>query len=84
MSKSSVWICISNGNINGLEINSCFFLFNSPSELTFWITLVLSDSFGVKKKGSYITRANKVGTQLKYFCPSNFDYSETDKNPQVS
>jgi hypothetical protein len=32
--------CISNGNINGLEINSCFF-FNSQSELTFWITYVL-------------------------------------------
>jgi hypothetical protein len=27
-------VCTSNNNINGLEINSCFF-FNSPSELTF-------------------------------------------------
>jgi histone-lysine N-methyltransferase SETMAR len=30
-------ICTSDGNINGSEINTCF-LFNSPSELTFWIT----------------------------------------------
>jgi hypothetical protein len=31
-------VCTSDGNINGLEIN-CF-CFNSPSELTFWITYV--------------------------------------------
>jgi hypothetical protein len=30
-------LCTSNGNINGLEINYYFF-FNSPLELTFWIT----------------------------------------------
>jgi hypothetical protein len=41
----------SNGNINGLEVNSCFFFvfffffFNSPSELTFWITLVESTKY---------------------------------------
>jgi hypothetical protein len=39
MSKSSVTVCTSNGSINGLEINS--FFFNSPLELTFWITYIL-------------------------------------------
>jgi hypothetical protein len=36
---ASLYDAGSNGNINGLEINSCFF-FNCPSELTFWITYV--------------------------------------------
>jgi hypothetical protein len=32
-------VCTSNGNINGLEINSSFF--NSPLELTFWIIYII-------------------------------------------
>jgi hypothetical protein len=38
MSKSSIRYV--HGYVNGLEINSCFFFFNSPSELNFWITYV--------------------------------------------
>jgi hypothetical protein len=31
-------VCTSNGNVKGLEIDSC--VFSSPSELIFWITYV--------------------------------------------
>jgi hypothetical protein len=35
-------ICTSNGNINGMEVNTCFF--NSPLELIFWIIYVLKEA----------------------------------------
>jgi hypothetical protein len=62
-------VCTSNDNINGLEI---IFFFNSPSELTFWITYVqiLVRNFrNIRSKSSYSSPVTMtLNRSFRLFC----------------
>jgi hypothetical protein len=73
---------------------SCFFL-NSPSELTFWITLIYKLAAGKKKNITQLTTLRKpdglltadiretLQHMLEYFVPEDKDNDDTDFHTQA-